>query len=101
MPINSATIKKAFSVRGARLKKMPWIIATHAFGFFLILLVFELLLGAFLLYQYIFLPTTQQIDMVSPPKQFQEKTYQSVIDEWKARQDALNADASQVYTNPF
>ena len=82
-------------------KKIPWIMATHAFGFFLIFLAIELILGLFLLYYYIFLPSTQQASITNPPQQFQEKTYQSVLDQWKARQDSLANDAKQSYINPF
>ncbi len=94
-------IKKTFSKYGLVIKKIPWLLASHAFLFILVFVCLELVLGELLFYHYVSSPAHQQIQVTDTPAAFGEKTYQSVLGEWAKRQNVIDNFSQEKYNNPF
>lgn len=94
-------IKNILSGYGQTIKKTPWFLGSHAFAFILLFVALELLLGGFLFYHYILSEKSGNVELVQTPETFQEKTYQSVLQEWKKRETFFERAGDQAYNNPF
>ncbi|OGZ66689.1 MAG: hypothetical protein A3C50_02265 [Candidatus Staskawiczbacteria bacterium RIFCSPHIGHO2_02_FULL_43_16] len=93
--------KKTVAKYGAVAKKLPWVLARHAFLFILLFVVLEAVIGTFLFYAYIFVPKTKNTEMVDSPETFQEKTYRSVLEAWEKRDAIIESSPQEEYNDPF
>jgi len=83
------------------LKKIPWVLGTHAFLCIVVCLVLAVFLGEFLFYHYVFLAKVQDPEAIVFPMKFSDRAYQSVVQEWKDRQGLFNSASNENYTSPF
>ena len=82
------------------MKKILWFLARDAFLFAISLVLIAVVIGQLLFYTYIMLPEVEELHGEGVAK-FQEKTYNSIIEEW-AKREAMFANLSSLnYQNPF
>ena len=98
-PLNSH--KGLISSYMGRIKRIPWVIGIHAFQCILILILVELMLGGLLFYQYIFLPKNSDPEIATYADKFGERTYQSILKEWKERESFFENIKQENYPDPF
>jgi hypothetical protein len=82
-------------------KRIPWFLGSHAFLVILLLIMFDLLVGSYLYYQYIYL--AQNKDPIKSRKQviLDEEGYQFVLDQWKKRQESFDNKQIVDVKDPF
>lgn len=99
-PVTS-TIKKMLGKYEPKIRRIPWVAASHAFVFFLVFVAVELLIAGMLMYWYIFLPNFASSAADSSPEQFKESLYTSVLSQQAERQQVLDASALENFPTPF
>lgn len=82
-------------------KKLPKILAEHAFLASLILIFVSLVLGGFVFYRYYTLAQVSEPLIIKGWVEFDEEIYQEVLGEQKTRQERFEAVGLQEYPNPF
>ncbi len=85
----------------AKIKKLPWILAEHAFLTFLFFLFLVLILGGFIFYKYSILVEKKEPEILGKTFQFEEKTYQEILKEWQEREEKFEMASEKEYSNPF
>jgi len=83
------------------IKKVLLVIGKRAFLVILLLVLLELIVGEFLFYQYAVLVKFKEPQVSVIPTRFKEDVYQSVLKEWKHRDDIFNNVIEENYSNPF
>lgn len=89
--ISSNSAKKILGTGAGVFKKIPWVLANHAFLAIMICVALELLLGGWLFYRYAASVTVQDPLAIENPVVFKEAVYQSVLKEWRAREAKKNS----------
>lgn len=83
------------------LKKLPRNLGENSLFTLLGLLLLSLILGIFVFYQYIILAERETPEVIEKPLRFEEKTHQTILNEWRERTERfLEADLEE-YPNPF
>jgi len=82
-------------------KKFPRVLGENSFLTFLGLLFVSLVLGIFVFYKFSFLVSKEKPEITEESLQFQEKTYQAVLDEWQKRDKRLLEINLKLYPDPF
>lgn len=67
----------------------------------LALFLLSLVLGGFIYYKYVFLVKNKEPQITEKSFQFDEKTYQKVLDEGQAREKRFQEADSKKYPDPF
>ncbi|KKP32670.1 MAG: hypothetical protein A2312_02825 [Candidatus Staskawiczbacteria bacterium RIFOXYB2_FULL_32_9] len=83
------------------IKKIPWFLGTHAFLVILFLVLFDLLFGTYLFYNYIYIAKNQMPEMISGQIIFDEKNYQFILDQEKKREENFNKIGEENIKTPF
>ncbi len=83
------------------LRILPMALAKHAFGLFLVLLIFGLIAGGFLFYKYSFLLEKTTPQAIEQPVQFKQDVYQEVLYEWQKQEKTFIQAETKIYPNPF
>jgi len=83
------------------LEKLSRIFGEHAFLTFLGLLLFSLVLGSFIFYEYSILAEKAEPKIIEKPLEFKEKIYQEVLAEWQKRKERFEKTDLREYSNPF
>lgn len=85
-----------------KIKELPWSIGIHAFSVILLLILLDLILGAFLFYKYIYLIKNQNPVVINNQNiLIEEKKYQQILDEWKKREETFNGVEQEEIQSPF
>lgn len=87
-------IKKSF-------KRIPKILAVHSFMTILVLFLFSLALGGLIYYEYFILVKTIEPQIVKRPIQFEEETFQKILNEWQEREKRFEETDSKEYLDLF
>lgn len=82
------------------LKNIPWILAKQAFLVIVLLVVFDALVGGYLLYKHVISATISE-ESGSLVVIFKQGAYQSVVKTWDDRKQALESSLKNNYQNPF
>lgn len=82
-------------------KNIVWFLAQNSFLFILIFVLLEVLLAEILFYQYVSLPKVKDPEITQLPVRFKKEVYQSVLDNWKKRDESFADTKSDSYPNPF
>lgn len=101
IPASAIPIRKIINVAAAALKKVPWLLAQHAFLTILACLAVELLIGELLFYKYAASVNIQEPLALQSPVVFKEAAYQAVVKEWQERQAASSTNGQENISNPF
>lgn len=83
------------------LKKLPEILASHVFLTFLGFLFISLIIGIIIFYQQKILIERGILKVVEKPLEFEQKTYQKVLDIWREREKRFKETDFKKYLNPF
>jgi len=84
-----------------RVKRLPRFIATHAFVGFLLFLAIACLVGGLIYYKYDILARNSERKTATAPLRFDEKTYGSILEQWKTREEKLQNTETRSYPDPF
>lgn len=84
-----------------KIKKVPWILGSHAFSIILILVLLDLILGEFLLYKYALLVKKEEPKITENIIKFEYSDYQKILEEWQAREQKFKEFSVEKYSNPF
>jgi len=83
------------------LKILPKKLSENSFSVFLGLVVFSLILGLLIFYQYVILAKTKTPVVTEKPLQFKTKTYQTILNEWQKRNEKFLEINLKEYSDPF
>ena len=83
------------------LKKLPRTLAEKSFLTFFILLIFALIIGCLIFYQYSFLVEKRKPEVLKTPLKFQEKTYENVLKIWQEKEKRFEEADLKIYSDPF
>ena len=83
------------------IRKVPLMIASHAFLIILASIFIYTIVGVALFYQYTQAITVQAGETTSSNASFDNAGYQAILKIWQANQQNLQQNASQTYSNPF
>ena len=83
------------------LKKIFWKIGENPLPTFFILLIFALIFGGLIFYQYSFLAEKKEPQIVEKPLQFKEALFQKILEEWQARQKKFEESDFKEYRDLF
>ena len=94
--------KALFNQRNA-IRKIPWIIGSHAFLIVLFLILFDLILGVSLFYAYVVLAEIQQPNVAGTTMQFNYKMYQKVLKQQEVEEKQFQefSQSPEKEKNPF
>lgn len=99
--ISFANIKKFFAARLAVAKKIPWMIAYHAFLSLLVCVIIEVLIGELLFYKYAISAIIEDPVIAENSIIFKEPVYQAVVTEWEKRKTVAQDTSLENSPNPF
>lgn len=95
-------LNKIFNIiRIEKIKKIPWVLGSHAFSIILILILLDLILGEFLLYKYALLVKKEEPKIIENIIKFEYSDYQKFLEEWQTREQKFKDSAVEKYSNPF
>jgi len=83
------------------LRKLPKMLAGKAFLLLLFAILFDILVGAFIFYQYSFLPQREEIQLVEKPLILREGLLSKILKELGERESRLKEASLKVYSDPF
>ena len=84
-------------MRKLEIKQIPFYLAEHCFGFFLLLLFLAIICGGLLFYKYSVAAENQQIEISNALVEFDEKHYQDILRKWEADERRLEQSESKQY----
>ncbi len=84
-----------------KIRKLPFILGGQAFLIVLIIILIEVLIGGFLLYQYTNFPELNAMAGAETVIKFKTDTYNQVLSDWKTREERISGSAEKEYKNPF
>jgi hypothetical protein len=82
-------------------KKVLWFLGKHIFFVILLLIIFDLLIGGFLIYKYAFLVKPQDSSALEKNFKFNEVEYQQILKILEAREKEYNEASGANYSSPF
>jgi len=82
-------------------QKITRTIGDHFFFSFLIVVLFVIILGGAIFYNYVFLSENEKIDISERPVFFNEDVYKKVLEELSSRKKIIEDLNSKQYSNPF
>ena len=82
-------------------KKIPWILARHAFLVVIAVVLVEILLGELLFYHYVVSVKKKEPEVFALPVSFQEDAYYSVVRALQERKMISEEGSSSVLQDPF
>lgn len=83
-------------------RRVPWLLAYHAFVVILLLILADLFIGQYLFYRHVVSPQKSLSQTSLPVITFQDKEYELVMAEAAKRQEAFaRAGNTASYQNPF
>ncbi len=82
-------------------KNLPKILGENAFLTFLGILLFSLILGVLIFYQYGILAQKEKLEDIEKPFKFKEKTYQTILKTLEEKREAFEGAGLKQYPNPF
>lgn len=82
-------------------KKLPRILGEKAFFVSLLFILFSLVLGGLLFYQYSILAKKTEPKITEASFQFQEKIYEDILKIWQEREKRFEAADTKGYPDPF
>jgi|APFre7841882654_1041346.scaffolds.fasta_scaffold03004_1 hypothetical protein len=82
-------------------KKLPWILAGHAFLSFLLLFIIILIVSAIIFYKYSILVQKIEPNVTEKSLQFKKGDYQKVLEIWQERDKKFQEAKSDIFPNPF
>jgi cytochrome b561 len=83
------------------LKRLPRILAEHAFLAFFGLFLLTLLLGGVLFYWFGFSVERMELETVKKQSQFNEAVFQKFLKEWQEREERFLEAETKTYADPF
>jgi hypothetical protein len=92
-------IIKSLVSGAAKAKKILWMLGRGAFLLILLIIFFEVALGIFLFYIYVFLPQNQTSKVSDDSVYFKEDVYQNIISEWQDRGQKFKDYSQKDYTS--
>ncbi len=98
---SSALLQKSWNKAIVLVKKIPWIVAKHAFMVLLVLILLDFFLGEYLFYHYVVIPKTQGPEYVMQPVMFKQKMYESVLGQRQKREEFFANPKAHSYSDPF
>ncbi len=93
--------KKSFMAAETWIKKIPWLLARHAFVVLLFLILCDVFVGEYMLYQYAILPRTQSSQDQVSPVVFKENIWQAVSARRDAASQRVKGFDPSLVPNPF
>lgn len=84
-----------------KIKKIPWFLGKNAFLFILIFILMSIAFGGFLFYQYIFLVSNKEPNIVNISTEFKKDIYQSVLNELQTRENTFKNLPQENYPDQF
>ena len=90
--------KNIFKIK--RIKEIPYYFAEHCFGFFIVLLIFAIVCGGFIFYEYSKNPKNQGIEN-SGALDFNGKTYNEILQTWEAQDQKIEQSEFKQYPSLF
>jgi hemolysin-activating ACP:hemolysin acyltransferase len=98
-------MKLSFKLEFKRIKeflnKSLRFLGEHLLSSFLLIFFLTLILGSFILYQYVFLVEKTEPNIFERPIFFNEDAYKEILEEWGNREKKIEAIDSGQYSNPF
>ena len=94
-------IPSPLTIQTEKIKKIPGILAANAFLIILIFMLANVIMGTILAYVYIISVQASPAQVTDGTSMFKYATYQRVLEQWQAREEALKEATSKKYTNPF
>ncbi len=88
-------------IKAEKIKKIPWILASHAFLVILFFILFNLILGVFLFYKYVILAETKEQKIARETVKLEYNIYQEVLKEWQKKEQQFGESPDKKYLNPF
>jgi hypothetical protein len=85
----------------ATIKKIPEILAAHAFLVVLVLILLDLVIGVFIFYQNDIVAKQGPSENTEVSTDFKYANYQKVLGVWQNNEQTLEESATVPYTNPF
>jgi len=82
-------------------RKFSRFIGERFFLNFLFSVILAFIVGGFVLYQYVFLAESIEINIPEKPIFFDEDIYKKVLEEWQIRDKEFQEIESRQYLNPF
>lgn len=95
------TIAKDVKVVLAGIKKLPRFLGRHVFGFVLLLIFSDIIIGGIFYYKYVYVVNHSEPETVPSQVSFDKKKYQQILDYWKKREIIFNSTEKQNIKNPF
>jgi len=83
-----------------KIKKIPWVLAEHAFLNFLFFLFLVLILSGLIFYKYSILAEKKELQ-IEQTFQFEEKTYQGILRKWQEKEEGFEKTSEKEYLDPF
>jgi len=83
------------------LKKIPRILAENSFITILALFCLSLILSGFIYYKYVVLIKSIEPQIIKKPLQFEEKTFQKILNEWLERKKRFQETNLKEYPDLF
>jgi len=83
------------------LSKALFLTAEHAFFASLVLFLLALAFGFFLFYQFSIIANMEKFNDLEEPFSLKRKTYEEVLNSWKADENRFIGSDSKEYKNPF
>ena len=66
-------------IKTDKIKKIPWVLASHAFLIILLFILLNLILGVYLFYKYVILVEIEQQKIAEKDIKFEYNAYQQVL----------------------
>ena len=98
-------MKLSFNIKFDKVKKifakLPRTLAENSFPVILLLFFVSLVLGGFIYYEYVFLVKNREPQLLAKPFRIDERAYQTILDEWQARENIFQEVSLKQYPDPF
>ncbi len=82
------------------IKKLPLFLGKHAFAAVMVLIFFNFVIGAIVIYKYII--TIEKEKLIPPPElNFNYRLYEKVLEDIKTKEKIIKEHSERAYPNPF
>lgn len=92
---------RALKIIIGKLKKIPAVLASHAFSIILLFTLINAITATVLWYVYVVLVQANTPQIMDKMFKFKYDTYQQVVQSWQAQETLLRESADKKFTNPF
>lgn len=95
------TIPPILQIKKDKIKKIPWVLASHAFLVILICIALFLLASMALFWQYILVVKNQVPEGIAQTTEFEYNAYEKILKEWETKERIFQETSDINYINPF